>query len=191
MSHALDDSRDAAIDACMADVRDLLARHGVTDESLGAIGARLHQLAQTPGLIPDDELTTMHGTDSTAMVLRSEGMDAPTLVLAKFSPLSETPVHDHNTWAAACVVSGRDRYRHWERRDDGADDAHADVRPLYEKELGPGEIVTWLDPPHDIHSQQGIGGPVWELILFGRNAMALPRHYFDPATGAVRVAMPQ
>ena len=133
----------------------------------------------------------MHGTDSTAMVLRSEGMDAPTLVLAKFSPLSETPVHDHNTWAAACVVSGRDRYRHWERRDDGADDTKADVRLLYEKELGPGEIVTWLDPPRDIHSQQGIGGPVWELILFGRNAMALPRHYFEPATGAVRVAMPQ
>src|SRR5262245_28993613 len=112
MSHAPDEALDQAITACMTDARELLDRHGATEVSLRAIGERLRALSGTSGLISDAEFAAMHGTDSMATVLRSDGMDAPTLVLAKFSHLTETPVHDHNTWAAACVVSGRDRYRH-------------------------------------------------------------------------------
>jgi predicted metal-dependent enzyme (double-stranded beta helix superfamily) len=106
------------------------------------------------------------------------------LVLGLFSPRQETPVHDHNSWGIACVVQGRDRYRHWHHDDEGH------LKVLYEKMLGPGEFVVWLDPPHDIHSQQGIGDPAVELVLFGKNAMKTPRNYYDPETGKVRTALP-
>lgn len=75
--------------------------------------------------------------------------------------------------------------------DNASDPNHAELRLLYEQELGPGEVVYWRDPPHDIHCQQGLGAPVWELVLFGKNAMVLPRHYFELETGSVRVALPQ
>ena len=49
-----------------------------------------------------------------------------------------------------------------------------------ERELEPGEALLLPGPPHDIHSQQGVDAPVWELVLFGSNPDARPRAYFDP-----------
>jgi hypothetical protein len=65
------------------------------------------------------------------------------------------------------------------------------VSLLYETELAAGSFVTWADPPHDIHSQQGIGEPAWELVLFGKDVSRIPRHYHDLETGSVRTALPQ
>jgi predicted metal-dependent enzyme (double-stranded beta helix superfamily) len=175
----------------VGEARAVVARAGITDESLRQVGDLMRRLAQVPGLIPDGELAAMHGTDSTATVLHSDGQEALTLVLAKFSDKAPTPIHDHDSWGVACVVQGRDLYQHWERTDNASEPNHAELRLLYEKELGPGEGVCWRNPPHDIHRQQGLGAPVWELVLFGKNAMALPRHYFDLETGSVRVALPQ
>ena len=191
LSNLSDASREHTIAQFIADAHEVLAHGGVTESSLRALGDLLRRLAQLPDLIPDHDLAAMHGSDSSATVLHSDGAEAMTLVLAKFSPTAETPIHDHGSWAVACVVRGRDRYRHWERLDDSANPSHAELRLLYERELGPGDVVYWLDPPDDIHSQQGIDEPVWELLLFGKNAMIRPRHYFDPTTGAVRVALPQ
>lgn len=179
-----------SIEQFIADARAAVAADGVTETGLQAVGERLRRLSETRQLLHTSELTSMHGTESTATVLHSEGTDGLTLVLAKFSDQAPTPVHDHGAWAVACVVQGRDHYSTWERLDDGAVPGHARLRVASERELGPGDIVYWLDPPHDIHSQQGIGGPVWELILFGKNTMIRPRHYFDTQTGDVREALP-
>lgn len=175
----------------MADARAMVAADGVTEDSLRAIGERLRRLSETQELLPDGELTAMHGTESASTVLHSDGPEGLTLVLSKFTDQAPTPVHDHGAWAVACVVQGRDHYYEWERLDDGASPEKAQLRITSEREVGPGGIIYWLDPPHDIHSQQGIGGPVWELLLFGKNTMIRPRHYFDTQTGGVRVALPQ
>jgi predicted metal-dependent enzyme (double-stranded beta helix superfamily) len=167
----------------MAEARTLLAQ-GITRESLDAVGRRLAQSGLEPGFVPGAEMRSLHGGDSSFTLLQSDP-DGLTLMLARFSAKEETPVHDHNSWGVACVVSGTDRYRHWEIGGDGA------VRILYEKELPPGSYVTWLDPPQDIHSQQGVGGDALELVLFGKNVMTIPRRYYDPKTGEVRTALPQ
>jgi predicted metal-dependent enzyme (double-stranded beta helix superfamily) len=106
-------------------------------------------------------------------------------MLARFSPIEETPVHNHNSWGVACVVQGKDRYRHWHHDDEGR------LKVLYETVLEPGSFVVWLDPPHDIHSQQGIDEPALELVLFGKNVMVIPRNYYNTATGEVTTALPQ
>jgi predicted metal-dependent enzyme (double-stranded beta helix superfamily) len=149
------------------------------------------ELAREPGLISEDDLAPMHGSDATIRVLHSLGDDALTLYLAKFPATAPTPIHDHLSWGVACIVAGRDRYMQWERVDDGTDPGHARLRLLFERELGVGDHVEWMQPPHDIHSQQGIDGPAWELVLFGKNSMLFPRHYFDLQTGIVREALPQ
>src|SRR5438270_7052901 len=162
----------------MAEARAMLTR----GESLDAIGRRLANESQKPGFVPEAEMTSLHGGDSTFTILHSDP-GGLTLMLACFSAAEETPVHDHGSWGIACVVRGRDRYRHY--RNEGGT-----VSLLYEKELGPGAFVTWPDPPADVHSQQGIGGPAWEVVLFGKDVTRIPRHYHDLKTGKVRTALP-
>lgn len=162
---------------------------GATVERLDRVGRLLVELALSPSLSQAPELKAMHGTDSGASVLQTDP-DGLTLVLGKFSDRAETPIHDHNCWGVACVVTGRDRYRQWRRTDPGDRAEQASLSLAFERELGAGEVVSWLGPPGDIHSQQGIGGPAWELILFGCNAMSLPRRYYDLTTGRVRTALP-
>jgi predicted metal-dependent enzyme (double-stranded beta helix superfamily) len=166
----------------MTRARDLLAG-GTGEDARENVARLLAAESRKPGFVPDAEMQSLHGGDSTFTVLQSDA-DGLTLMLAKFSAVEETPVHDHGSWGIACVVSGRDRYRHY-RVDEGGR-----VNLLYEKELGPGEFVTWPDPPHDIHSQQGVGDPAWELVLFGRDVTRIPRHYHDLETGKVRTALP-
>ena len=158
--------------------------NGVSDQSLAAVGRLLSAASQQMDFLPDAELKSMHGSDSTATVLQTDP-DGLTLVLGLFSAEHETPIHDHNSWGIACVVRGIDRYRHWDLAADGQ------LRLLYEKVLRPGNFVTWLEPPQDVHSQQGVGAAALELVLFGKNVMALPRRYFDRETGRVTTALPQ
>ncbi|HEV8536834.1 MAG TPA: hypothetical protein VGR87_14100 [Candidatus Limnocylindria bacterium] len=51
--------------------------------------------------------------------------------------------------------------------------AHETATPVHDHK-------SWGEPPHDIHSQQGIGGPAYELACFGRNPMLAVRNYFGP-----------
>jgi predicted metal-dependent enzyme (double-stranded beta helix superfamily) len=167
----------------MSRARELLA--GDPDEARReSVGRLLADESRKPGFVPEAEMRSLHGGDSTFTILQTDA-DGLTLMLAKFSAAEETPVHDHGSWGIACVVSGRDRYRHYRTDDAGR------VSLLYEKELEPGDFVTWPDPPHDIHSQQGIGEAAWELVLFGRDVTSIPRHYHDLETGKVRTALPR
>ena len=165
----------------MAQARQLLGG-GVDEESRNAVGRLLAESSRQPGFVPDAEMRSLHGIESTFTILQSDP-DGLTLMLARFSDLEETPVHDHGSWGVACVIRGTDRYRHYEVNG-------GRVALLYEKELSPGSYVTWPDPPHDVHSQRGIGEPAWELVLFGRDVTRIPRHYHDLVTGEVRTARP-
>jgi predicted metal-dependent enzyme (double-stranded beta helix superfamily) len=167
----------------MSRAREILAG-GVTEESLQAVGRLLSTMSEDERFVPETEMRSLHGGDSSFSLLQSDP-DGLTLMLARFSPAEETPVHDHNSWGVACVIRGADSYRHWTVGDDGR------VKILYEKELRPKDFITWLDPPHDIHSQRGIGEEALELVLFGKNVMTIPRRYYDPRTGDVRTALPQ
>ena len=171
------------VSAFMAEARQMLAG-GVNEESLRVLGQLLADVGCAEGFLPAAELKQMHGSNSSSTILQSDP-DGLTLMLGRFAATEETPVHDHNSWGIACVIRGRDRYRHWELGEDSK------VHVLYEKELGPGSFVTWLHPPLDIHSQQGIDEPALELVLFGTNVMVIPRRYYDPETGEVRTALPQ
>jgi len=148
----------------------------VTAEKLEAVGRLLAKSAEEPGFVTDGEMKSLHGSESSFTILQTDP-DGLTLMLSRFSPDAPTPVHDHKSWGVACVVRGSDRYMHWEMAGPGS------VRVLYEKELGPGSFVTWLGPPHDIHSQQGIDEDAMELVLFGKNVTTIKRNYYDATTG--------
>ena len=171
----------AFIDAAEA----LVARDGFAVSS-APIGELLRELGQDPGIL-EAQLATLHSSGAAATVI-GRGRGGSVLMVARFLSDAETPVHNHNAWGVVCVVRGRDRYRRWERLDEGSDPHHARVQLAEERELAAGDVITFGPPPHDIHSQQGIGEAAWELVYFGNDPNAQPRLYFDTAAGTVRRA---
>lgn len=165
----------------------IVEQDGPNETGFREIGLRLSRLADEPGIITEEHLISLHGSGATATIL-GRGTTGSVLMLARFPPESETPIHNHNSWGVACVLRGRDRYRKWDRVDDGSDPDRADIRLSWERDLEPGEFVWFGLPPDDIHSQQGIDEAAFELVYFGSDPFAQPRSYFDPATGTVKLA---
>ncbi len=185
----MDEQVQARLARLFADVRMVLTEQGVTDVGLAAAGRLLAEVAAEPW-VREVELAPKHGGASESRVLRSDGPDDLTLTLARFKAEQATGVHDHGSWGVAVVVDGQDRYQRWERLDAGEDEGRTRLRLVEEVIAGPGHVTWWFDRPHDIHNQQGVGGPVRELVLFGRDTSRIPRRYFDPEAGTVREALP-
>jgi predicted metal-dependent enzyme (double-stranded beta helix superfamily) len=165
----------------------IVDREGLNESGFREIGECLQRLAQEPDIISDERLISLHGSGATATIL-GRGATGSVLMLARFPAESETPIHNHNSWGVACVIQGRDRYRKWDRIDDGSDPDKADIRLAWERDLEPGNFVWFGLPPDDIHSQQGIDEAAFELVYFGSDPFAQPRAYFDPETGSVKLA---
>ena len=147
---------------------DLLRADGPSAPTRQAIADAVRRLGQDLRLGPETALSGLHGSSAAATVL-ARAADGPVLMLARFPSDAPTPVHNHNSWGIVCVVRGRDRYLRWDRLDDGSDPEHARLTLAAEIELGVGDVAFLEEPPGDIHSQQGIEGPVWELVFFGRD----------------------
>jgi predicted metal-dependent enzyme (double-stranded beta helix superfamily) len=102
-----------------------------------------------------------------------------------------TPIHNHGSWGVVGVYRGRDRYQVWRRLDAGDQAGAARVELVEERTMGPGDVAVLPPPPQDVHAQQGADGEAaYEFVLFGKNAMVLPRLYFDPAQGTAREVTP-
>lgn len=114
-----------------------------------------------------------------------------TLVRSRFSPTEATPVHSHGTWGVVGVYAGRDLHRSYRRRNAVMGPGYAELELIEERVLEPGDVVLIPRPPQDIHSQQGYGGePTFELVLFGANAMVIPRLIFDLENRSAREVIP-
>jgi hypothetical protein len=166
---------------------DLLRTDGPSATTREAIADAIRQLGRELVVGPEAGLSGLHGAGAAATIL-ARAADGPVLMLARFPSDVPTPVHNHNSWGIVCVVRGRDRYLRWDRLDDGSDPEHARLTLAQELDLGVGDVTFLAEPPGDIHSQQGIDGPVWELVFFGRDPDAAPRAYFDPDAGTVTYA---
>jgi predicted metal-dependent enzyme (double-stranded beta helix superfamily) len=173
-------------EAFVTDAEALLRRLGANEACFAQLAARLRRLAAEPSLMDRADLAELHG--SAGATILCEGSDGTALMLARFPHEQPTPVHNHNSWGVLCVVRGSDRYLRWERTDEGADPARARLRLAEERTLRAGDVLWFKEPPHDIHSQQGIDAPAWELVYFGRNPNTRPRAYFDPEAGTVTYA---
>lgn len=148
------------------------------------LGQLLRRLMVRPSLVAEP-LASLPGTGSTVRIL-AQHPSGPVLMLARFAGDTPGPVHDHGSWAVLCVINGTAKLTHWLRLDAGFDRERARIRPLGDRIIRPGEVAWFGDPPDDIVSQQGVGGDVYELVLFGRNPTRSRRTRFDPATGEIR-----
>ncbi len=162
----------------------LVGDRGPKPATFARIGDLLRILASRSSLDRPDQTRCVTPVERAGDHL-GRGPKGSTLMLGRFTAEAPTPVHNHNSWGVLCVIRGRDRHILWMRQDDGARPGQAQLRIIETRELDPGDLAWFPDPPGDIHSQQGIGEAAWELVYFGRDPMALPRLYFDPERGRV------
>jgi predicted metal-dependent enzyme (double-stranded beta helix superfamily) len=175
-------TKETIITAFITDVKAILADEGPTDAGLQQIAARMKAITTEPTLTETpEEFGNAHdglGRQSRPLYTDETGL---TLVRARFPPETNTPIHNHGTWGVVAVYAGKDRMQEYRRLDGGEGEGHAEIVFTAEHILGPGDTAIIPHPPQDIHAQQGADGETaLEFVLFGKNAMEIPRLYFDP-----------
>ena len=152
--------RRKAIDAAVADIREIERREGVTRESLENIKARLVKLAARTDLFdPQDYPPPEPGQKLRSCLYRlSEDADHRFALYANASLGSYgTPAHNHTTWAVIVGVTGAELNKFYDRADGGVKVKGSDV-------VRQGTGVAFL--PADLHSIH-IEAPLLNFHMYG------------------------
>jgi predicted metal-dependent enzyme (double-stranded beta helix superfamily) len=191
----------ASINRFISDVKQILADEGPSEPGIQQLINRMRVLVKDPVILESHQQfinavndVSKHdyfvdrGRKSIILYTDETGL---TLVRSRFDPGEPTPIHSHSTWGIVGVYAGRDRHQAWRRVDGGRGPGHAELELIEERVLETGDVVTIPHPPQDIHAQQGYDGEAaYELVLFGANAMMIPRLIFDPEQQTAREVIP-
>ena len=152
--------RRKAIDAAVADIREIERREGVTRESLENIKARLVQLAARTDLFdPQDYPPPEPGQKLRSCLYRlSEDANHRFALYANASLGGYgTPAHNHTTWAVIVGVTGEELNKFYDRAAEGVREKGRDV-------VRQGTGVAFL--PADLHSIH-IEAPLLNFHMYG------------------------
>ena len=152
--------RRSAIEAAVADIRDIERREGVTRASLQNIKVRLLELAARTDLFdPKDYPPPEPGQKLRSCLYRlSEDADHRFALYANASLGGYgTPAHNHTTWAVIVGVTGEELNKFYDRADGGVKVKGSDV-------VRQGTGVAFL--PADLHSIH-IEAPLLNFHMYG------------------------
>ena len=178
--------RGQAVASCIVDVRSIIAEEGVSREALDRVKERLLKLAARRDLFAFDQFPVLH--EGSTMHLLSEDDDHGFALYAVAARgTSETPPHDHTTWAVVVGVEGEERNRHYRRVDDGGAPGEARLESAGETLVRPGAGIALM--PEDVHSiRRESDAPMLHFHLYGRSIEHLPeRRKFDLERGTSEV----
>ncbi|OWG16545.1 hypothetical protein KDK82_0003 [Delftia sp. K82] len=183
--------RRQAVDAALADVRQLLQAGAPDRSTLSAITARLEQLAEHKALFsradfPPPAQTEGVGASTRYRLNPADGDAGLALYLNSINPGKTTAPHNHTTWAVIVAVEGQELNRLYERTDDRSNPARASIHLAREFTVQPGASIAFL--PDDIHSIAVVGEqPTLHFHLYGQPLETLSgRVAIDPDTGEVK-----
>jgi len=152
--------RRKAIDAAVADIRDIEKQEGVTRASLQNIKARLIKLAARTDLFdPKDYPPPEAGRKQRSCLYRlSEDADRRFALYANASLGGHhTPAHNHTTWAVIVGVTGEELNKFYDRAGGGVKEKGRDL-------VRRGTGVAFL--PEDLHSIH-IEAPLLNFHMYG------------------------
>ena len=111
------------------------------------------------------------------------------LTLDEFPKDKLIPPHDHGTWEALILCSGRLSHTVYARADDGKVAGHAELRVVEDVELTRGEI-TMVVPPGDIHSFKALSDGTFVITIVG-GEYSPTRHYYRTEDNTYVVRTPK
>ncbi|MFC1581083.1 hypothetical protein ACFL4N_09290 [Thermodesulfobacteriota bacterium] len=179
---------EAAVDAFFGDVRRLFAEKGIDQQSLTLLGEELGGLATVVYGVKGSEESA--GFTGPSRVLRKDP-DGLTLVQVRFTaPREANAIHEHRAWYVLRVINGEEYYSEWERLDDRTREGYAELRQGDRGLLGPGDILTALEPVIHLH-EDFEGQTCDELMLLGENPGDKPFRRYDPEARTVFESAPR
>jgi predicted metal-dependent enzyme (double-stranded beta helix superfamily) len=113
-----------------------------------------------------------------AHMLHEEPDHSLAVFAASWLPGRGAPPHDHGVWAIVVGVDGSERNLFYERTDDRSRPGYAELRPIGEQVLGPGEVLAM--PSGTIHSVINDSDRVTlSLHVYGKHINFTRRSQFD------------
>ena len=184
------EQRRAAVDATLADVRQLIADGAPDRAALAAVTARLEALAQQRELFtradfPPPDAGQGVGASTRYRLNAADGDEGLALYLNSILPGKTTQPHNHTTWAVIVAVEGQEVNRVYEHTDDGSNPAQARIELAREVTVQPGASIAFL--PDDVHSIHVVGdAPTLHFHLYGKPLERLSERIgIDADTGAI------
>ena len=152
---AVAESRQAAIDEMISQVRTIAQTQGVSRETLEQIKAEMITVAKRKELFPLADFQTGDEESGQRPMQLLHKDDDGQFALYMSSSVSDQkpPPHNHATWAVIVGIQGEERNWLFERTDDGSVPGRGTVRVVDEQVAAPGTGVALM--PEDIHTIQG------------------------------------
>ena len=152
---AVTESRQAAIDEMISQVRTIAQTQGVSRETLEQIKAEMITVAKRKELFPLADFQTGDEESGQRPMQLLHKDDDGQFALYMSSSVSDQkpPPHNHATWAVIVGIQGEERNWLFERTDDGSVPGRGTVRVVDEQVAAPGTGVALM--PEDIHTIQG------------------------------------
>ncbi|MGB7180835.1 MAG: cysteine dioxygenase [Burkholderiaceae bacterium] len=169
--------RQQAVNECVARVRAIESDHGVTRDSLKQIKQELIDLAAKKELFPLADFPPPDSRDerNNALYRLSEDDDHRFALYAQLSVGgTDTPAHNHTTWAVIVGIQGDEMNRLYQR------DAGGGVEKVDEYRVCDGTGIAFL--PDDLHSIHISGDqPVLNFHMYGLGLEQLDkREFYNP-----------
>lgn len=173
-------ARDSAVRAAMMQVRAIEVAQGVTRQSIADMRDVLIELAKRRDLFPLEDFPPPEATTErrNALYRLSEDADHRFALYAQLSMGgTNSPAHDHTTWAVIVGMEGKELNRLY----DPADEGGVAEKDQFVVEAGTGLALM----PDDLHSIHIDGSePVLNFHMYGLALEQLEnRRYYKPETG--------
>lgn len=161
--HALAARRAEAVASAMQDIRRIEGEGPLDRDRVGRFRARLLQLLEQRELFPAADFPPPPETGSYLYRIAEDDDGRFALYVNACKDRTDSPVHNHTTWAVVCGFEGQELNRFYERRAEGG------VKPTHEEMVEQGRGVAML--PDDLHSIHISGG----ALNFHMYGLALDR----------------
>jgi len=142
--------RAEAVADTVARIREIEQAAPLTRDAMEAMKDALVALARQTELFPRDEYPTTGDETEDTHVLSVDPDGRYALYLFSSGSESETPPHDHTTWAVIAGVEGAEHNRIYRRLDDGATPGEGRIELDREFTVNAGTGLALM--PEDVHS---------------------------------------
>jgi predicted metal-dependent enzyme (double-stranded beta helix superfamily) len=170
------------LDTFIAEVQALVERIDDEHELTARIAERLSALL-AGGYRPPAALTRPSAERHLNYPLYVAPDASWSLACVVWKPGQQTPVHSHETWGVAGILSGVEREVRYLKP------AAGDPEPLTalgEKDWSRGQVTVCCTTDDDVHAVTAIGDqPTIGIHVYGGDIGTIRRRSYDPATGAV------